>query len=271
MANYMTNQQMLRLKYTLPNGQEQYQQVAVDRYAMEQNQGTLSMIQEQMQQRVNREIRQWVDTNATDYTPTQWYANSTATNDNWTWATDNSTSLTSDSINSLYRNAWQSEVTIKLRVGNRVLEIKKSVDGGEAEVTDEDIEKAKIDFLRKAKITILTKRAERKSEELLRGFISDIDFRNYKQRGYFTVKQGDKLYRIYRNKSEKVDHWERNERGVFVPKSRLCVHTQQLDLPAGDEALARLLLIRSGGIDRLANKWKADGLEEIKESELVLA
>ena len=159
----------------------------------------------------------------------------------------------------------------KLQVGKRMLVVEKEANvNGEIEITAEDIAKAKIDYIRGAKINIITRTAERKAEDLLKMFISEMDFRDYKQKGYFLVKSGDKLFKIYKDNHKMVDMWERRKGGLFVPQNRLCVHTQNRELPLADEVLSKLMLIKSNRIFDRSNLYSVISMENVKEKDLVL-
>jgi hypothetical protein len=164
------------------------------------------------------------------------------------------------------RNVVVKKIKIKHRIGKKLLEIESYVDGtGEVEVTEQDIEKAKIDYLKTAKINIITRNAENKAEDLLKMFISEVDFRDYKVKGYFTVKSGNRAFRIHRDKHKHIDMWEKGQNGMFLPKNRLCSHTERRELPFADEALQKLMLVRSNRIFEHSNLHSADGLVAIKE------
>jgi hypothetical protein len=175
--------------------------------------------------------------------------------------------------------SWASvSPVIKIKVGRHILKIRKEQDSaGEIEITPEDIEKAKIEYIKGMQINIITRRAETKAESLLKMFISEIDFKNFKEKGYFTVKSGDKVYRIWRDNHRWVDKWEKKD-GVFQPKNRLCTHTERRELPLADEALQKLMLIRSNRIEEFSNAHSLNGVQQgcaeemkpIREEELVL-
>ncbi len=160
-------------------------------------------------------------------------------------------------------------IPVNLKLGKHTLTImKKLEDGGAIDITQEDIDRAKQEYLGQARIHIITRKAERRAEDLLRTFISEVDFRDYKEKGYFTVKSGDKVFRIHKDSHKHIDMWEKDkDRGIFVPKNRLCVHTERRVCPPADEALTKLLLIRSGQVIDSANLHPIDAS---MEKELVL-
>jgi len=164
-----------------------------------------------------------------------------------------------------------SKVKIKLKLGRHILEIQKDYNGGEIEINQEDIDKAKIEYIKNLNVNIIVKKAESKAENLLKMFISEVDFRNYKEKGYFTVKSGNRLFRIHKDSHKWVDMWERRRDGVFVPKNRLCTHTERRELPIADETLQKLMLVKSNRILEYANPYAVDNsMSEIHEKELVL-
>lgn len=169
------------------------------------------------------------------------------------------------------RNTWLKTINVKFKLGKHTLSVMKTVgEDGSIEITDEDMRRAKDEYLQGRRVQIITRKAESKAEDLLRMFISEVDFRNYKDKGFFTVKAGDKIFRIWKDGHKHIDMWERDSnRGLFVPKNRLCVHTERRVCPPADEALTKLLLIRSGRVIESANLHPHEE-KEYKESELVL-
>ena len=171
------------------------------------------------------------------------------------------------------------EVEIDFPLGKRTLTMKKKADGNRIKVSLEDIDAA-IDGARdQFKFQIVTNRAERRAESLLQSMISEIDFRNYKQQGYFVCREGNKLFRIYKDKNKWVDMWEAKEveaELIWQPKNRLCTHTATRELPDADEALSKLLLARSGRLIEHANLHAYDGTRGLAmpvlkhENELIL-
>lgn len=175
---------------------------------------------------------------------------------------------------------WEHEIEINVPLGKRSVTIKKKHKVGEKIViTEQDIVKAMQEKIEECKFQIITKRAERRAEDLLRSFISEVDFRNYKEKGYFLVKSGNRLFKIYKDKNKWCDMWEEDSEGIFVPRNRLCTHTQTKDLPEADEAIAKLMLVRSNRIIDHANLHPIDNfgayyigeqMNRLKAKELVL-
>jgi len=173
-------------------------------------------------------------------------------------------------------------VEIEVPVGKRSVTVRKTVvNGTKVVITEADITKAMQELIEDKRVQVITHRAERRAEDLLHSMISEIDFRSYKENGFFMVKAGNKLYRIYRDKNKWIDMWEADQKKeVFIPKNRLCTHTRTRDLPNADEALAKLLLIRSGSVIDHSNLHSADGggighyigesMNRIKDKELIL-
>lgn len=159
-------------------------------------------------------------------------------------------------------------VNVRFKLGKHTLCMYKDLDeNGSIEITDEDITRAKDTYFKEKRVQIITRKAEGKAEDLLKMFISEVDFRSYKANGFFTVKQGNQVFRIWKDSHKHIDSFEKDaDRGIFVPKNRLCVHTERRVCPPADEALTKLLLIRSGKVEESANIHSADGLEK----ELVL-
>jgi len=173
----------------------------------------------------------------------------------------------------------ESEIEIEFPLGKRMLTMRKKAENGKVVVTMEDIGKAITDGKEQFMFSIHAKKAENRAENLLQTMISEIDFRNYKEKGYFTCQENGKLYRIYKDKSKWVDLWEAKEvkaELIWQPKNRLCTHTESRDLPDADEALSKLMLIRSGRIIEHANLHPVKGtrgleMKQLKhENELIL-
>lgn len=162
-----------------------------------------------------------------------------------------------------------SKVHVRLKIGRHTLIIEKDYSGSDIDVTQEDIDKAKVDFIKSLNVSFIVKKSERKAENLLRSFVSEIDFRNYKEKGYFEVRNGNHLFRINKESSSMIDTWEKSNNCVFIPKNRLCVQPNKSGLPASDIALQRLMLIRSGKIFDIANKHNSTQ-KEITERDLAL-
>ena len=172
------------------------------------------------------------------------------------------------------------EIEVEVPVGKRSITVKTTIKNGKIQITEHDIVKATQALIEQKRFTIITNRAERRAEDLLRSMISDIDFRSYKEKGFFIVKSGNRVFRIYKDKSKWIDMWEQDHiRRDFAPKNRLCTHTQTRDLPDADEALSKLLLIRSGSVIQHSNLHSAkDGyghyigepMNRLKEKELIL-
>ena len=157
---------------------------------------------------------------------------------------------------------WKRTINVRLKLGKRTFVINKEIGEDDAiDITEEDIAKARGEYINSRRIQIITKKAENRSEDLLRMFVSEVDFRNYKEKGFFIVKSGDRVFKIYKDGHKHIDMWEKDkDRGLFVPKNRLCVHTEKRTLPSADEALAKLLLIRSGKVLESANAHGFDGV-----------
>ena len=152
--------------------------------------------------------------------------------------------------------------------GRRKLIIEKD-DSDEICITPEDIQKARMDYIKDLRLTILTKRAEHKAEDLLKMFISEIDFRNYKEKGFFLVKSGNRIFRIHRDTHKWIDMYESNN-GVLVPRNRLCVHTERRELPFADEALSKLMLIKANKVEEHSNGHGVGGLKQLNRIEDLL-
>ena len=173
-------------------------------------------------------------------------------------------------------NSWTaigSKTKVKLKVGRRFLTIEKETnDQGEVVIEEADLVKAREQYYKDTQFQIITNRAERKAEDLLKMFVSEIDFRNYKKNGFFTVKQGNKIYRIWRDNHKWVDMWERDEKsGLMMPKNRLCTHTQTREIPLADEVVSKLMLIKSNRIHEHANFHGIDAdMKPAEERELIL-
>lgn len=159
-------------------------------------------------------------------------------------------------------------IFVNLKFGNKTLTItKKLVDGMNVDITQDDIDRAKGEYFKGKKIQIITRKADRKAEDLLKMFISEVDFRGFKEKGYFIVKRGNHAYKVWRDGHKQIETYEKTEGGLYVPKNRLCVHTERRVCPAADEALTKLLLIRSGKVEESAN---AHPIDSSMEKELVL-
>jgi hypothetical protein len=152
--------------------------------------------------------------------------------------------------------------------GKRKLIIEKDVNF-EIEITPEDIQQARINYWKGARINIISKRAETKAEELLKMFISDIDFRNYQEKGFFTVKSGNRIFKIHKDTHKHIDMYEK-EGELFVPRNRLCTHTENRELPRADEAFQKLMLIRSNKVIEHSNLHGASDLKPVRELEELL-
>lgn len=159
-------------------------------------------------------------------------------------------------------------VRITYNDGKRKLFIDKDMSEN-IEITPADIEQAKINWWKDARINIITRVAETKAEKLLQMFISEVDFRNYKEKGFFTVKSGNRIFRIHKDTHKFIDMYEKDG-AVFVPRNKLCVHTPTRDLPMADEALAKLLLIRDNSVIEHSNLHGIDGLRPVREMEELL-
>lgn len=170
------------------------------------------------------------------------------------------------------------EIEIEFPLGKRILTMKKRTENGKIKVTMEDIGNAISGAKDQFKFNIITNRAERRAEDLLQSMISEIDFRNYKEKGFFTCQDNGKMYRIYKDKNKWVDLWEAKEveaEIIWQPKNRLCTHTEKRELPDADEALSKLMLIRSGKLLEHANAHSIQGTRGLEmkpvrsESELI--
>ncbi|MFA6971414.1 MAG: hypothetical protein WC208_08445 [Gallionella sp.] len=166
-------------------------------------------------------------------------------------------------------NRARKSVLVRFKLGRHTLLINKTIGDDEClEITQEDIDRAKGEHFQRRRVEIIAHKADGKAEDLLRMFISEVDFRDYKDKGFFTIKSGDKAFRIYKDSHKHIDMYEKDkDRGIFVPKNRLCVHTERRVLPQADEALAKLMLVRSGQIIESANLHPIDSS---MEKELVL-
>lgn len=258
--------------FTFPNGERKEMQYRVDRRAGSE---CIAYIKDALLAKAKAEIRQEVERTAQMVVPQYYHPyGRTGTYDTATGAVTTTTATYYYGDNCVPNElpvSWDTRVIVKRikikhRIGKKLLEIEADVDGGgEVEITEQDIDKAKIDYLKTAKINIITRNAENKAEDLLKMFISEIDFRDYKQKGYFTVKAGDRAFRIHRDKHKHIDMWEKGQNGVFMPKNRLCSHTERRELPYADEALQKLMLVRSNRIIEHSNLHSADGLVAIEK------
>ncbi len=206
-------------------------------------------------------------TSATLLDTNQYWTNSTLTsNYTVTYNSLGGTIIGADPVDPIGR-----EIEVELPLGKRTIVVKKALDGNRLKVNLEDVDKAIEDCKEQFMFNISVRKAERKAEDLLKSFISEVDFRNYKERGYFTVEVNNKVYRIHRDKRKFVDLWEKQD-GILVPKNRLCSHTQSREIPHADEALSKLLMVRSGQIEQYSNFHAID--EDMnrlaKSSELIL-
>ena len=117
-------------------------------------------------------------------------------------------------------------------------------------------------------------KAERRAENFLKELVHEIDFRNYKEKGFIqVVGESGNIYRLYRdNKTEILKHkrFENMEEGELIKRvdseeligravnnriispgeevlasvKRLCIHSRRRAIPETDEVIARLLMIR---------------------------
>ena len=262
-ANFDNCSTVARARFYTPSGEIREIATNVSNEFMDDNPRAMAYAYESMRRQALEEVNQGFNQQMMYYSN-----NSTAVTNNLSWGNDYS-SYDNVSSGQMVAHVGPRSIKLKFKIGKRTLEVSKTLDGDSMELSEQDIDEAKVEYIRSARIAIITRKADKRADELLSGFISEVDFRNYQERGFFTVKQGNRLFRIYKDKHKKIDMWER-EGNLFVPKNRLCVHTQKKDLPDGDEALARLLLVRSGGLMNLANKWDSGGMETANEEELVL-
>lgn len=163
------------------------------------------------------------------------------------------------------------DICIKFKDGNRMLVVKKAY--AEAiEITQEDVDAAKADWWKEARISVLEYKAEKKAEKLLAGFISELDFRNYKEKGFFVLRQGGKVYKIWRDTHKWIETYRVEEdTGFLVPENQLCVHTPKRELPLADEALAKVMLIRSNMVlERATVHSVASHMRRVEKAELLL-
>jgi len=297
----------IRLKYTMPNGERKYveQMISAQSYVGSNVMSpTLDEhVKNALQERANHDIQEYVRNNAqggnmilhdtacypdtvlatsTSTNTVAWYGQGTAADNftmRYTWE-DVATQGTNPYVNVVDDTGIRSwtriggKQKIKLRMGRRFLLIEKEQDeNGELVVDENDILAARERYYKDMQFNIISKRAERKAEDLLKMFVSEIDFRNYKKNGYFSVKQGNKIYRIWRDNHKWVDMWEKDEKtGLLVPKNRLCTHTEKRDIPLADEVVAKLMLIKSNRIHDHANFHAIDEdmKKVVEERELVL-
>jgi len=290
---------VVQLRYMMPNGENRVIRTSVAYQAQVQSTTIFEVVREGMENKARREVQDYIQQNAetgrgavmTFNNP--FYYDVNGTNAGLTIANpyyDQGTACTN--VNCVptqaynpgdfmqgyvagnnVANVWKTSLTelsmvVKLKFGNKTLCLTKKMVDDCIEITEEDIARAKNEYLDKARITIIARKADRKAEDLLKMFISEVDFRDFTEKGYFTVKSGDKAFRIYRDGHKWVDMYEKaKDRAIFVPKNRLCVHTERRVLPPADEALAKLMLIRSGQIIESANVHDIDAN---MEKELVL-
>jgi len=290
-----------RYSFTLPNGQQKYgqQKYIIQQVPYNETPAAIQIIENTLENMARQEIQNYVQIQ-TQYAPipTNWInntttANQTANPQNYVWQTawdnawDNENPpypgsvpqsfidgyIAGQKLSGIAQDAFRS-VLVKFKLGKHTLIISKKISEVDEclEITDEDIARAKKEYFDRARVNIITRKAENKAEDLLRMFISEVDFRSYKQNGFFTIKSSDKIFRIYKDSHRHIDMYEHDkERGLFVPKNRLCVHTEKRSLPAADEALSKLLLIRSGKIIEEANLHSiTNEMKEMNEKELVL-
>lgn len=185
------------------------------------------------------------------------------------------TAMYEAAVSSYQSFGWNNKIpniVVNLKLGRHTLQIVKDPNNGSIDITQEDIDKAKAEYIKTLGVNIIVKKAERKAEDLLKMFISEVDFRNYKEKGHFVVKSGDQVYRIWADKHKHVDMWERRQDGILIPKNRLCTHTQDRVLPVADEVVQKLMLIKSNRISQYANFHPIGGdMKEVHEKELILA
>jgi len=281
------------LSFPLHNGQRRHDSITVPVQAIADNPQVEQACVDELLQRANREIRQTIQNNiqdhmggagvtgpgyidygtCVDYSSTAVeYAGATGACGGAGTGWGEYVSLSPITIGSLSR---KFVLNVKIKWGRHTLTVCKQVELGAAdnvEITQEDIDQARVNYIKNLNITILTKKAERKAEDLLKTFISDMDFRDFKEKGYFTVKSGNRLFKIYRDSHKWVDTWEKRKDGIFIPKNRLCTHTATRDLPLADEALQKLMLVRSNRIEQYANVHSIDAnmMGEIHERDLAL-
>jgi hypothetical protein len=296
---YHTLQSIFRLQYYLPNGQQKAMEVAVNDYGDESNCYRQRVLGEMVQKARGDIMAQFNDATTAanaSYGRPAWYKyatyGGTASTATAVYATGDNDMYLPDEPNPTY---WQQTVLcstptegklpesfsrkkIIFMDGKRRLEIWKDDNGGELVITPEDMQQARVDYFKGLRLQIITKRAEHKAEDLLKMFISEVDFRHYKERGFFLVKSGNKVYRIHKDSHKWIDMYEQQDSGLIVPKNRLCVHTATRDLPLADEALSKLMLIKSNkviehsnlhAIDSKPINRLADLLEPVKDDNCV--
>ena len=287
-------------RYTFPDGKRKSMRQRIENRAMVESPSVVDFVKEGMIREAEREVHDYVRNNAErlqampiQYTqavnPMQYYTTAAGSEPSsllysWRmddvttagtcearvqyWANDNCVPNTS--AIGLPENFSTHRIKITYKDGNKKLIIEKDANDGEMEVTPEDIMQARANWYKGMKLQIITKKAETKAEDLLKMFISEIDFRNYKQKGFFTVRSGNKIFRIWKDNHKQIDMYQK-EGGLFVPKNRLCVHTAERELPLADEALAKLMLIKSNRVFDQSNAHSASDLKPIKNvEELVL-
>jgi hypothetical protein len=267
-------------RYRLPNGQEKCVQQDVSHYASADEPHfnlLMNAVREQMTRMADKDIGDYVQEHAiVGDNMINYYT----TNTTYYGGTD-----TTDGSFTYYQNPIQwydvvgndspvsfSSSPRKIRIaytdGKKKLVIEKEI-SDELEVTPEDIQNARIRWWKESRINIISRKAEDKAEDLLKSFISEIDFRNYKQKGFFTVKSGNRLFRIFKDNHKYIDMYEQKE-GVFIPRNRLCVHSPTREVPLADEVVSKLMLIRSNKVIEHSNLHDIDGLRPIKKEEELL-
>ena len=292
----------LILQYRMPNGEQRAQSMNIDNHVAQcSSPAYFEIVEETMRRKAEHEIREFVQNNIRTCTMAPNEMSTAAYNQYETnvMYDVNSSSTTADyRFYNIYENNyvqptmasgtayWEAanslpvsfstfnrKQKVKIKVGKRFLVVEKTPnDNGEVEITDDDLKIAREQYYKDTQFTIITNRAERKAEDLLKMFVSEVDFRSYKKNGYFTVKQGNRVFRIWRDNHKWVDMWEKDEKsGLLTPKNRLCTHTATREIPLADEVVSKLMLIKSNRIQEHANFHSIDAdMKECKESELVL-
>lgn len=292
------------LRYVLPNGEHKIvcQRVTADLLTQRDVNAQANMIEyvkDALKDKAEKEIKDYVRQHAQEgrglmpfaYTAyaADWDCGATGGANNaygtYTYATD-AASTTYNSFVRYVQGDYEANVVvggsggnciqtqqinrtkIVYKDGNRKLVIEKDVNF-EIEITPEDIQKARIAYWKDARINIISKRAETRAEELLRSFISEVDFRNYQEKGFFTVKSGNRIFKIHKDIHKHIDMYEK-EGELFVPRNRLCTHTPTRELPKADEAFQKLMLIRSNKVIEHSNLHCASDLKPVRELEELL-
>lgn len=278
-------------KYRMPNGEQRVQcQVVADlemRSGINAHSNLIEYVKDALKDKAERDIKDYVRQHAQEgRMPNMVYNEYITSVDYGTggtgWYDVASTAAATNAVPYQYYRYTQgqfvegenydtSRITrtkIVYNDGKRKLIIEKDVNF-EIEITPADIQKAREDYWRGARINIIAKKAEARAEDLLKMFISDIDFRNYQEKGFFTVKSGNRIFKIHKDTHKHIDMYEK-EGELFVPRNRLCTHTPTRELPRADEAFQKLMLIRSNKVIEHSNLHGASDLKPVREMEELL-